>query len=138
MEKIINEITCSVQALTTMAAFSTTTGVSGSTVVDMSKYNNVVARVHMAKLPDNKGALCAATLSLYECLSTGLTGSLITASVATSSLISNSAETMIQTEIKAADLSPNFRYVYAHFNANTKSDCSVIIERGKPRYSYDV
>ena len=134
MNKLLEALTKSVQSLTTMAAFSTTTGVSGSAVVDMSKHNQVMATVHVGKLPDNKGALSMSTLSLYECLSTGLTGSLITSSVKTSSAISNSAEFVMSTGIKAEDLSPGFRYVYAHFNTNTKSDNSVIITRGAPRY----
>lgn len=134
MQKILNQITASLQSFITMASFSTTTGQSATVVVDMSKYANVVARVHMGKLPDNKGALSVATLSLYECLSTGLTGSVITASVATCSRISNSAATFLETEIKADQLSSGFRYVYAHFNVNTLSDFSVVIERGGERY----
>lgn len=136
MQKILNQITASTQAFVTMASFSTATGKSATAVVDMSKYANVVARVHMGKLPDNKGALAAATLSFYECLSTGLTGSQITASVATCASISNSAEVFLETEIRADQLSSGFRYVYAHFNVNTLSDFSVVVERGGPRFQH--
>ncbi len=134
MNKLLEALNGSVQSFTTMAAFSTTTGISGSAVVDMAQHNQVFASAHMAKLPDNKGALSMATLSLYECLSTGLSGSLITTSIKTSALISNSAELLISVGIKAEDLSPGFRYVYAHFNVNTKSDVSVLLTRGAPRY----
>ena len=137
MNKISNELVTSVQSLTTVAGNDTTTGISGSAVVDMAKYSNAIAKAHIGKLFDNKGALCASTLSIYECISTGLTGSLITASLATSSLISNSVETLLQCEIKASQLSPGFRYIYSHFNADTCSDVAVTIERGKPRFCHD-
>lgn len=134
MNKIMSDITASMQAFVTAAAMSTSTGVSASAVVELSKYANVVATVHMPKLPDAKGALGVATLSFYECLSTGLTGSVITASIVTNSKISNSVENYLVTEIRADQLSDNFKYVYAHVNAPTKSDVSVMVYRGHARY----
>lgn len=131
---MLNGITCSVQALVTAASNSTTTGVSGSAVVDMSKYHSAVARAHIGKLPDNKGALSAATLTIYETTNSVLKGSAITASIVTNAAISNSAECMLQTEVTADQLSDGYRYIYAHFNANTLSEVSVIIERGKGRF----
>jgi hypothetical protein len=129
METILNSTTVSSQALITAA-----TSASGSAVVDMSKHANAVARVHLGKLVDNKGALGVTTVSIYETLSSGLTGSIITASTVTNGGISNSAEQIFETEIKADALSEGFRYIYAHVTLPTVCSTSVIIERGRGSY----
>lgn len=129
MDTILNSTTVSVQALLTASA----TG-SGSAVVDMSKHANAKATLHIGKMVDNKGALGVTTMSLYETLSTGLTGSIITASTVTNALISNSAEVILETEIKSAKLSDNFRYIYAHVTLPTVCSASCVITRGRPRF----
>jgi hypothetical protein len=129
MDTILNSTTVSTQVLLTASASG-----SASAVVDMSKYANAKATLHIGKMVDNKGALSVTTLSLYECLSTGLTGSIVTASTVTNGLISNSAEVLLETEIKAIEMSNDFRYLYAHVTLPTVCDASCTITRGRPRF----
>lgn len=129
MNTILNCTTVSAQALIT-----TGTAISGSSVVSMTKHCNAVARVHLAKMVDNKGALGVTTISIYETIGTGVTGSIVTACTVTNGLISNSAEVIFETEIKAAQLSDGFKNIYARLTLPTACVASVVIERGRPRY----
>jgi hypothetical protein len=129
MNKIMEEITVSTQIFPTA-----TTAKSASAAVDMSQYNNAVAKLFAHRLPDGKGE-GVITLSIYQNTSTTLAGAQVAASVVTGS-ITSASDVYLEAEIKQSDLTVNsgYRYIYAHVVTATSTWVAATIERGKPRY----
>jgi len=129
MNKLIEQITTSVQVYPTSSS-----GITGSASVDMSKYTKAVAKLYAHKLPDAKGE-GVITLSLYENVGTGATGTLITASRITAS-INSVSDVYLETEIRDVDLSINStkRYINAYVASATPTAIAVTIERGQSRF----
>lgn len=131
MEKILNSITCS-------SDYITGSSTSGTSVVDMSKYDSAVIRGHVFKFDSTAlTSVVVATVSVYEstvALNTG--GQLL--SYATVSLASGTVEDSVQFEIKGTDITDTYRYIYGHVAVTAASSVSVgtslLIERGQGRY----
>jgi hypothetical protein len=130
MNKLIEGITTTVQIYPTA-----TTGKTGSASVDMSNYRRAVAKLFAHRLPDKKGE-GVITLSIYENVGTGATGSIVTASVKTASITSVS-DVLLESEVESIDLSKNTttkRYINAYVASATATNVVVTIERGNGRY----
>jgi hypothetical protein len=129
MNKILEAITTSIQIYPTA-----TSGKTGSVSVDMSPYTHAIGKLFAHRLPDGKGE-GVITLSLYENVGTGATGSVITASIKTAS-ITSASDVYLETEIKDIQLSKNStkRYVNAYVASATPTVISVEIERAGGRY----
>ena len=116
-----------------------TTGISSTTLVDMSVHEKVVVKVVGHRLPDDKGA-GVITLSIFESNS-GSTWSAsataITVGVATATLNSASDINMIVELDTKLHLSTNAgkRWVGAYVKPNTSTVISTIALRGNSSYN---
>lgn len=130
MNKILEAITTTVQIYPTA-----TTGKTGSASLDMSKYTKAVARLVAHRLPDAKGE-GVITLSIYENVGTGATGTLVSGSSVTAS-ITSASDVYLEKEIKDIDLSKNdedYRYINAYVASATATEVAVTIDRAGGRY----
>lgn len=110
---------------------TTTTGISGSTALDMLNYHKSVIKLFAHRLPDTKGA-GVITLSLYEHTASLTTeGTQVATSVVTGTL-SNSADVYLEKELTGADFAK--RYAYAYVAGPTPTAVVATIERAEPRY----
>jgi len=129
MNKILEQITTTVHLFPTA-----TSGKTGSASLDMSKYTHAIAKLFAHRLPDGKGE-GVITLSMYENIGTGATGTLITASVKTAT-ITSASDVYLQTEIKDIEMSKNSnkRYLNAYVASSTGTVVAIEIERAGGRY----
>ena len=129
MKLTTEKITTSVQVYPTASA-----AISGSAVVDMSKYRHAVAQLFAHRLPDEKGeGVC--TLSLYETTNSVLNGQEVAASVVTGSITSVS-DLVLQSEIDTGDMdvADEYRYLYARFVGPTTTEVAATVIRDEARY----
>ena len=127
MYKISEEMLTQVQVFPTLSS-----SVSGSVAVDMSNYSRALVKTILHKLPDAKGE-GVATVSVYENVGTGATGTIITASTVTASLTSAS-NVEIYTEVRNRQLSEDKRYVYARITLPTNTTIACTIDRKNTRF----
>ena len=126
MRKLMEQTTVSVQVFPTAS-----TGISGSTGVDMKDFTKVVAKVRAHRLPDQKGE-GTITLSLYESTTATVntSGTAVTAGVVTGS-ITSASDVYLEKELDAKDLSINDskRFVYAYVASSTSTVLECSLER---------
>lgn len=130
MRKILESITTSVLVNPTNS-----TGISGSSSVDMKDYRNAVAKAMFHRLPDQKGDPATVVLSVYENVGTGATGTLIGAATQTGSLTSVS-DVYLETEVISSEMTINssYRYLGVYVSSGTSTALVATLERGRARY----
>lgn len=132
MNKMIEAYTTSLQVAPTA-----TTGISSSSLLDMSKHERIVAKLVGHRLVDAKGE-GVITVSLYESdvASWSASATAITAGVVTATL-NSASDIYASVELRTAQLSTNSlkRYVGGYVKPNTSTVCSLFFERGGGSYN---
>lgn len=129
MMKTTERITVSTQVYPTA-----TSGISGSSSLDMSQYRRAVAQLYAHRLPDAKGE-GVITLSLYETTGSNVRGQQVAASVVTGS-ITSASDVYLEAEIMVSDMdtADNFRYVYPRVVSSTGTVVACSVIRDVKRY----
>ena len=111
-----------------------TSGISGSSALDLSLYRRAFCNVLAHRLPDQKGE-GVITLSLYETTNTTLNGQEVASSVVTGS-ITSASDVYMEVEIKSDDLTvaSNYRYVYPYVVSSTGTVLATTVIRGDKRF----
>lgn len=127
MMKTTERITVSTQVYPTA-----TTGISGSSALDMSQYRRAVAQLYAHRLPDQKGE-GVITLSLYQTTGTNVRGTQVAASVVTGS-ITSASDVYLEAEIDVSNLTSGYTNLYPRVVSSTGTVVACSVIRNVKRY----
>jgi len=122
--KISEMLTTSIQTYPTA-----TSGKSSSALIDMSRYDRIIAKLLLHRLPDGKGE-GAIKLGLWESSTTTWNGAVaVESSQSISSTITSASDVMLQLEINDGDITQGKRYVGYYITVPTSTVVSLVVER---------